>query len=101
MTANKVQLNDDKTESLLIKSKRTSFGDTAPTSIRVGESDIPFSDKAKNLGVTLSSDMSMDKHVTNVCKSAYLEFCRIGSIRHFLTVDTLQLSSLWFPSIHS
>ena len=29
----------------------------------------------------------MDKHVTNVCKSAYLELRRIGSIRHFLTVD--------------
>ena len=30
ITANKLQLNDDKTESLLIKSNRTSFRDTAP-----------------------------------------------------------------------
>ena len=29
----------------------------------------------------------MDKHVTNICRSAYAELRRIGSIRHLLTVN--------------
>ena len=31
--------------------------------------------------------MSIDAHVTNVCRSAYLAIRQIGSIRQFLTVD--------------
>ena len=91
MSANKLQLNDEKTEALLIKSGRTSLPDPTPTSIRVGQSDIPFAAQAKNLGVTLTSTMSMDSHVSNVCKSAYIELRRISSIRHYLTVDATKV----------
>ncbi|WP_419629831.1 hypothetical protein, partial [Thiolapillus sp.] len=56
-------------------------------SIHIGNTDIPFSSQAKNLGVTLSSNLSMEKHVTNVCRSAYVEIRRISNIRHYLTTD--------------
>ena len=45
---NKFQLNDDKTESLLIGSAP---GFDLPSSLCVGHSDIPFSNAARNLGV--------------------------------------------------
>ena len=53
----------------------------------------------QKIDVTISSGMSMDKHVTNVCKSAYLKLHRIGSIRHLLTlltVDTAKILVLAF-----
>ena len=29
----------------------------------------------------------MEKHVTNICRSAYIEIWRISNIRHYLTID--------------
>ena len=29
----------------------------------------------------------MEKHVTNICRSAYIEIRRISNIRHYLTID--------------
>ena len=57
-------LNDDKTESLLIASNRTHFPNPLPISIHIGNTAIPISSQAKSLGVTLSSNLSMEKHVT-------------------------------------
>ena len=89
--------------------------DSAPTSIQVGNSDIPFATHARNLGIIISSDTIMDKHVTDVCRSVDAELRRISSIRHPLTVNAtqtllsafvlskslLQLLPLWLTSIHS
>ena len=87
MTANKLKLNDDITESLLTASKRTHFPNPPPISIHIGNTDIPFSSQAKNLDVTLPSNLSMEKHVTNVCRSAYVEIGMSSNIRHYLTTD--------------
>ena len=88
MTSNKLKLNDDKTECLLIVSNRTSLPNPHPTSIHIGDTDILFSLQAKNLGVTLTNNLSMEKHITNICSSAYIEIWRISNIiRHYLTAD--------------
>ena len=101
MDCNKLKLNGDKTESILINSDRIMLPDSAPTSIRVGNSDIPLVTlhslhstrytplvtHARNLGITISSNTTTDKHVSNICRSAYAEFRRISSIRHLLTVN--------------
>jgi hypothetical protein len=53
MTANKLKLNDDNTEALLVASKTKPVPPHSPTSIFVGDSSICFSSKATNLGVTI------------------------------------------------
>ena len=54
-------------QSLLIASNRTSpeqnLSGTEPTSIHIGNTDILFSLQRKNRGVTLSNNLSMEKHV--------------------------------------
>ena len=90
MTCNKLKLNDDKTEVMLLKSDRTksnNLNDTFPNSMLIGTTNIPFSSQAKNLGYTISSNLSVENHVSNVCKIAYLQLRRIGSIRHLLPLD--------------
>ena len=91
MDCNKLKLNDDKTESVRIKLDRILLPNSAPTSIRVGNSDIPFITHARNLGITISSNTTMDKHVTNICRSACAELRRISSIRHLLTVNATKI----------
>ena len=63
--------------------------DSAPTSILLllGNSDIPFVIQARSLGITISSNTIMDKHVTNIWRSAYTELWRISSICHLLTLN--------------
>ena len=86
MTDNKLKLNDDKTEALLF-SKKTVDRNSLPTSIQVCSSQISFSSQARNLGFTMTSDMSLEKHISLVCRSAYFEIFRISSIRKFLSIQ--------------
>ena len=85
MIRNKLKINDDKTEFLIIGSKNTLSNISSNTKLSVGSSLIEPSTKAKNLGVIFDSHMSMDNHVTNICKSVNHHLRNIGSIRRNLT----------------
>ena len=52
MTDNKLKLNDDKTEVMIISSSRMSTALSIPESFDIGNASVPFSDTVKNLGVT-------------------------------------------------
>ena len=80
---NKLQLNDDKTEILLIGSAP---GIGLPSSVHVGQSGISFSSAARNLGVIFDSELALKEHVNKLCQLAYLEIRRIGSIHQYLSV---------------
>ena len=86
MNSNTLKLNDDKTEVLLIRSKISNSFDK-PSALQVGNAEVSFSASARNLGYTISDTMSLDAHVTNVCRSAYFAIRQISSIRRYLTVD--------------
>ena len=89
MTENQLKLNDDKTEALLFPFSSSLRPSTVsfPGSITLCSHNIPFYDSARNLGVILDSNLSMKKHVINICQTAYFELKRISSIRGFLTQD--------------
>ena len=53
MNINKLKLNDDKTEVVLINPKKY---DVNVSSLKIGDEDIIFNDKAKNLGGFLDKD---------------------------------------------
>ena len=65
MTANKLKLNDDKTEVMIISSSRMSTALSIPDSFDIGNASVPFSDTVKNLGVTLDCHLSLKTHVLN------------------------------------
>ena len=54
-TANMPKLNDNKTELMLVTSNRTKHLHSLPTSITMGNAQIPFKQSVKNLGFTLLS----------------------------------------------
>ena len=58
-----------------------------PSSIMVGTHEIMFSNKVRNLGFILDSNLTMEQHVIKTCQTAYYELKRISSIRRYLTED--------------
>jgi hypothetical protein len=89
MTINKLKLNDDKTEFLVLStSKKQHKIPERPLSI--GTSKITRSASARNLGVTLDSSLNMKKHISSVCKSSYLHLKNIGKLRKYLTKETTE-----------
>ena len=78
MSCNKLNLNRDKTELLVIRLNyrpRPSLD-----SILVGDHRVKRSDKARNIGVVFDENLPLDKHVSSVCKSALFHLWNIAKI---------------------
>ena len=112
-TASMLRLTDNKTELILVTSKRTHHLHYLPTSITIGNAHVPFKQSVNNLGLTLDGHLTMNAHVSNIPRWCYFELRRLASIRKFLTstatvtlVSALVLSrtnycdSLLFGSSH-
>ena len=61
----------------LVTSKRNKHLHNLPTSITIGNAQIPFKQSVKNLGFTLDCHLTMNAHVSNIARTCYLE------LRHF------------------
>ena len=84
-TANMLKLNDNKTELMLVNSKRAKHIHNLPSSITMGNAQISFKESVKNFGFTLDCHLTMNAHVTNITRTCYFEQHRLASIRRFLT----------------
>ena len=54
----------------------------------VGDHRVKRSDKARNIGVVFDETLSLDKHVSSVCKSALFHLWNIAKIRMYLTSES-------------
>ena len=84
-TTNMLQLNDNKTELMLVTSKSTMHLHSLNTSITIGSSQIHFKKSVKNLGFTLFCHLTMNAHVSNIARTCYFELRHLAFIRRFLT----------------
>ena len=84
-TANMLKLNDNKTELMLVTSKRSKHLHSLPTSITIGNVQIPFKQSMKNLGFALGSNLTMNTHDSNIAQTCYFELHHLASICRFLT----------------
>ena len=83
-TENMLKLNDNKTELMLVTSKRTKHLHSLPTSITIGNAQIPLEKSVKNLGFTLDCHLTMNAHVY-IARTCYFELRHLASIHRFLT----------------
>ena len=73
---------------MLVTSKRSKHLHNLPTSITIGNAQIPFNHSVKNLVFTLDCHLT----ISNIARTCYFELRRLASIRRFLTstaTDTL------------
>ena len=100
MIENKLQLNYEKTECLLIRPNKCTQNLNC-TSLSFGHNVISFSTTAKKLGFHYADYMRIDAHVQDICRKAYIDIRRISSIRHLLSIDATKtlLSAFLFPKL--
>ena len=77
--------NDNRTDLMFVTSKRTNHFHILPTSITIGNAQIPFKQSVKNLGFALDCHLTMNAHVTNIARTCHFELRSLASIRRFLT----------------
>ena len=83
MSANRLKLNADKTELLWAGSRYAAaavLGSSGP-SLRLGEETVAPSDHVRVLGVTFSSDLSLNKHVTSVTATCFYFLRQLRRVR--------------------
>ena len=87
MFSNKLKLNPDKTEFLLIgnKTQRTKFTHLFPVDL-LGNLVAP-APSARNLGVELDEDFSLKKHVANLCRNCNYHIRDFKRIRKHLSLS--------------
>ena len=83
--ANMLKLNDW-AKLMLVTSKITKHLHSLPTSITIGNAQIPFKQSVKNLGFILDCLLTMNAHVSNIAHGYYFKLRRLASIRKFLTI---------------
>ena len=83
MTTNKLKLNSDKMELLVLNARHWPL----PTlnSIFARTDLIITFESARNIGVWFNNLVSMDKQVTSICKSAFYHLHNIAKIRKFIS----------------
>ena len=86
MIKHKLKINDAKTEFIIIRSPllRT---DLSSVSISVSDSQILSSSKARDLGVIFDECLSLDAHISAICKSTHFHLRNIGRVRNLITTD--------------
>ena len=82
MIKNKLKINDDKTELLIITSPHSKFATDLQLSI--GQCEITPTSKCKSLGVMLDDHFDMDAQIKNICRSAHFHLRNIRAIRPLL-----------------
>ena len=86
MTQNKLQINSEKTEAVLIGT-RQKLPSISVNTRQLDDTTVPLSDSVKSLGVLLDSTLSMENFISQAAKSCYYQLCRISSVRKYLSTE--------------
>ena len=71
-TASMLRLNDNKTELMLVTSNRTKHLHNLPSSITMGNAQIPVKQCVKNLGCTLDCHLTTNANFSNIARTCYV-----------------------------
>jgi len=81
MSDNLIQFNDQKSDALVCYSKFSRL----KSPLLLAEACISPSDMARNLGVTLDTQLTMQRHIVRVCSTAFYHLRKIANIRKHIS----------------
>ena len=89
MAGKKLQLNDQKTEFLIIcapwKRDCVQFDE-----IEIGDARISSTTDARNLGVIMDKSLNMEKHIQRLCQTSIAQLRNIADVRKYLTQNAAE-----------
>ena len=91
MKVNKLKLNDEKTEVILLGNNNITKYVLSP-SLHINDISLETTDKVKNLGVTIDKNLSLSCFISSLCKKSYVQLRKIASILTTEVTKTLVTS---------
>ena len=86
MTANKLKLNKDKTEVIVISSQHRPRPQL--DTLTFGSESVFSTNAARHIGVTKDDKINFEKQVASICKSSFYHVRNIARIRRFLSEES-------------
>ena len=90
MITDKLKLNDDKTEFLIIGT-RQQLSKVHIEKLSVGDVSVKPATVARNLGTWFDTNLSLVTHIAKTCKAAFYHLHNIRRIRKFLTMKSTKV----------
>ncbi len=81
MSKNALKINTEKTEFIVFN---TTIDHHTHTTLNIGPDTIQPCEQVKILGVILDRKMTLEKQISNICRTAYMHIRKINSIRGYL-----------------
>lgn len=88
MTTNMLKLNGAKTE-MVVFGNSGAVNSLSHANISIGDATIAATPSARNLGCIQDSALKMDKHISQVCRTAFYHLKNISRIRRYLHHDAV------------
>ena len=90
MLHNKLKMNNDKTEVMIVCS------DSKQKHVNLKELDlngnqILITSSLRNLGVQLEQNLSLDEHISKLCRNFYFVFRRVSNLKQFLNENSTKI----------
>ena len=87
LTSNRLSVNPSKTEFLIIGNHQQRNKIQSSSIVFRGNVTSPLA-SARNLGVSFDSSLSLTKHISSICKSAYYQIRQLRQIRSSLDISS-------------
>ena len=89
MQQHNLKMNEEKTEFLIISSKRT-VNQLCQKKIRINNHDIITSQVVRNIGVQFDATLSMTSQVSSICKKSHIYIKNILKMKKLLDKSSLE-----------
>ena len=90
MTSNFLLLNSEKTEVLIIGPKSSACNDLERC-LRFDGCSVNSSSSVRNLGMLFDSNLSLESHVSSICKTAFFHLKNISKLRPILSMSNAEM----------
>ena len=89
MCSNQLKMNDTKTEFISFGT-RQQLAKFSLSEINVGSEQVSSSSEVKYLGIWLDRELSLEKHISEKCKTASHSLYNIRKMRNYLDFNSIQ-----------
>ena len=87
LCTNGLCLNPDKSDSIILGTHQRLRTFPAIPSVKIADIDINISNEITSLGVIMDSKLTLDSHISAICKSCYYHLRSLRHLRRSLTQD--------------